>query len=321
MTLPQNNSAHWRPLLIPLIVSGLVCVGLYGWFPYNFGYDLKAVPVFRALWQMWWDADAGDWGHCKLVPLISLGLVWWQSRQLAAVPFRSDLAPGVLALLLAGLFYWVGYKIDVMVCGFLSFQFTLAALIVWFCGLPFMRAVFFPWIFLIFAWPMPFISTSGLRMLMTKLSVHLLNLIGMDSIQHGTAILSAPHFEYSIRPGQLFQLEVAAACSGLRSLFALMMLAALAGYLTLRQPWQRWLLFACAVPLAVAGNIIRIVLLAFGAQMFGASFAIGTEQQPSFYHLFAGFMVFAVALGGMFLIGWLLNGGWQKLLPRRREEI
>jgi exosortase len=262
---------------------------------------------------MWFDSRMDDWGHCSFVPLITLFLIYRDRKKLAATPIENNTLASLIAIAMAGLVYWIGYKIDITPFGFFSIQITLAALIIWFFGLKFMRAIFFPWAFLVFAWPMPFISTNTLRMVMTKISTHLLNFIGMDSIQNGTAIISAPHFDYGIQAGKLFSLEVAAACSGLRSLFALMMMSALAGYLMLDKPWQRWFLFFCSVPLAVIGNIFRIVILAFGAQMFGSNFAIGTEQNPSNYHMFAGFMVFAIALGGMFLIGWLLNGGWRTM--------
>jgi len=302
-----------RTLVISLAISALILIGLYGWFPYNFGYGLKPTPVFSNLWNLWFAKNMDDWGHCPFVPLIVLFLIWWDHKKLTATPIENNNALGITCIVGAGLFFWLGYKIDITALGFISIQVTLAALIIWFFGLKFMRAVFFPWIFLIFAWPMPFISTNFLRLLMTKISTHLLNFIGMDSIQNGTAILSAPHFEVGIQAGQLFSLEVAAACSGLRSLFALMMMSALAGYLMLDKPWQRWVLFFSSVPLAVIGNVFRIVLLACGAQMFGSPFAIGTEQQPSSYHMLAGFAVYLVALGGMFLIGWLLNGGWRRV--------
>ena len=307
----QTNKQNLSPLILPLAVIIVVLVALYGLYPYNLGYGLKPVSVFNGLWAQWTYEKNDDWAHCLLVPLISLGLIYMERKKLLALPLENSPMIGGICIAGAGLFYWLGYKIDISVLGYFSFQATLAALIVWFFGVKFMRALFFSWIFLTFAWPMPFIDTSALRLIMTKVSTLLLNFIGMPAMQNGTAIISAPHFEFGIPAGQMFSLEVAAACSGMRSLFALMMMSALAGYLMLDKPWQRWFLFFCSVPLAIVGNICRIIMLAFGAQMFGAGFAIGTEENPSTYHMFAGFMVFVVALGGMFVIGWLLNGGWR----------
>jgi exosortase len=303
-----------RAALIALAVGAAILTGLYGLFPYNFGYGLVPVPVFDNLWQMWFSDKLADWGHCFLVPLIVVFLIWWERRKLAATPIEHNTAAGLAAIIGAGLFYWLGYKIDFAVFGFLSVQVTIAALIIWFFGWRFMLAVFIPWAFLIFAWPMPFIQTSGLRMFMTTMSVQLLNLLDLGAIQQGTAIISAPDYTLGLRAGERFLLDVAAACSGIRSLFSLMMMSALAGYLMLGKNWQRLVIFLCSIPLAIIGNIFRIIMLALGCQLWGQSFAIGTEEHPSVYHSAAGFMVFLVALGGLFTISWLINGGWQTVL-------
>ena len=49
-------------------------------------------------------------------------------------------------------------------------------------------------------------------------------------------------------------LEVAEACSGIRSLMSLLTLAIIYGYLTERRLWVRWLLAIASVPIAVAAN-------------------------------------------------------------------
>ena len=83
----------------------------------------------------------------------------------------------------------------------------------------------------------------------------------------------------------------------------------LLGYLALKRPRSRLLLFVCAVPLAVAGNVVRLLLLVAGTKQFGADFAvcrhIGDHQEMSPYHAFAGFAVFGIALAGMFALCWL----------------
>jgi hypothetical protein len=74
------------------------------------------------------------------------------------------------------------------------------------------------------------------------------------------------------------------------------------------------------VPLAIFGNFVRVLMLTFGTLLFGADFAIGTEAEPSTYHMISGYFVFIVAIAGMLAIGWLLNDGWktavQVLKPR-----
>jgi exosortase len=189
----------------------------------------------------------------------------------------------------------------------------LGALILWFFGWDFFKWIAFPYLFLFFAWPMPFLDMVAfkLRVLMSAFSHGFLNLIGIEAIRVGTAIVSAPDFSYGIPQGAKFSLDVADPCSGIRSLFALTMVTALMAYFTQNKIWKQWVLFICAVPLAVAGNFVRILMLTFGTLLFGSEAAIGTLEHPSFYHMLSGYVVFIIALGGALVIGWLLNGGWK----------
>lgn len=230
------------------------------------------------------------------------------------VEFKSKNNLGALALLaFAMFFYWVGYKIDIVQISFLSLHFTLGALLYWFFGWHFMKWIIFPYVFLFFAWPMPFLDALAfkLRIVMSSFSYIFLNVIGIDAIRVGTAIVSAPNFADGIPQGAKFSLDVADPCSGIRSLFALTMVTALYSYFTQKTLWKQLLLFAFAVPLAVFGNFVRILMLTFGTILFGDDFAIGTLEHPSFYHMASGYVVFVVALGGMILVGWLLNDGWK----------
>ena len=77
---------------------------------------------------------------------------------------------------------------------------------------------------------------------------------------------------------------MAAACSGLRSLFALGMVSLLYGYLSLEKGWHRFLLAAAAVPFAVIGNFVRMILLYVGTITLGKEVAIGKDHfNPSGY--------------------------------------
>jgi exosortase/archaeosortase family protein len=127
----------------------------------------------------------------------------------------------------------------------------------------------------------------------------------------GTGIFSAPDPANGFAQGALFQLEVADPCSGIRSLFALVMLSALYGYLMMRKTWQKLWIFILAIPFAIMGNIARILILTAGTLLFGSDVAIGTLEKPTAYHLGAGYAVFVVAIGMMVFTGWLLERPWQ----------
>ncbi len=252
------------------------------------------------------------------VPIISLGIIWMRRKDILNARISPNFRLGGALIIFSAACYWLGYQIDIIPFSFLTIHITLGALIVWFMGVPFLRSILFPFIFLVFAWPMPFLESMlafPLRLIMSDMSHVFLNLIGIDNIKSGTAILSAPDFENGIAQGSRFSLDVANPCSGIRSLFALTMVSALYAYFSLKKPWKQWTLFFCSVPLAVLGNFGRILMLTFGTLLFGSDFAIGSEEDPSGFHMASGFFVFIVALGGMVGVAWLLD----KKLPDEVE--
>jgi exosortase len=179
-----------------------------------------------------------------------------------------------------------------------------------------MKAVAFPYIFLMFAYPFYFLDTIvafPLRGLMCQLSQLFLNGIGVETLRVGTALVSAPDYAKGLAQGQKFALDVATPCSGIRSLFALMMVSALYAHLSLEKTWQKWTLFLLSPALAVIGNFARMVMLTLGTILLGSAVAIGTEEHPTTFHMAAGFFVFVVALGGMVGVSRLLQAiGSQK---------
>jgi exosortase len=84
-------------------------------------------------------------------------------------------------------------------------------------------------------------------------------------------------------------LEVAEACSGIRSLQALMALGTVYGYFTQSAAWKRWALLVLSVPIAIVANALRVSGTGFLAHFWGIELAQG------FYHTFAGWLVFLVA--------------------------
>ena len=72
---------------------------------------------------------------------------------------------------------------------------------------------------------------------------HILNLLGIETTRIGTGIYS-----------RVFHFDVAAPCSGIRSLMALTTVTAAYAYVTQHVQWKRWVLFLSAMPLAVLGN-------------------------------------------------------------------
>jgi len=301
---------HDRTLWLELFVAVAVVIGLYGLIPYNFGFESKARSVFEMLQRFWTDPSTADWHHGMIVPLISIGLILHRAKELEKVVIQPS-GWGVLGVVGALALFWVGYKIDITIVGFLSLQMMIGGLILWLFGWEMMKAVAFPYAFLMFAYPFYFLDTIvafPLRGLMCQMSQFFLNLVGVDTLRVGTALVSAPDYAKGLAQGQRFALDVATPCSGIRSLFALMMVSALYAHLSLEKTWQKWTLFLLSPALAVLGNFARMVMLTLGTILLGSAVAIGTEEHPTTFHMAAGFFVFVVALGGMVGVSRILQG-------------
>ena len=304
-----STTLVWRA---GLALAVLTLVGLFWGLPYqqwDFGYRTSVLNGW-----MKWVIEKADWNFCLVVPVITGALIWLRRAELRAQPWKGDWLG--LPVLAAGLFvYWVGYKADTGYPGFLAVQLLFAGLVLLIAGRGWMRTLFFAWLFLFFTWPMQPLEdsvASPLRPRTAAITARILSLFGMPSVSEGSALQSAADAERGLALGDRFSLDIDAKCSGINSLFALMMISALLGYLALKSPKSRLVLFVSAIPLAVLGNIARLVMLAYGSVWFGADFAvgkrIGEHQEMSLYHTCAGFAVFGVALAGMFALCWLLEG-------------
>ena len=319
--ITAKNSSAWRsvaalPNLLAITVAAGAFFALFAWFPYASGYGAHRVSMFHFMSVVW---QSPEWEHCWLVPLAVIAILFYRRKSLAELPVEGHWA-GLPALGAALFLYWIGYLADNIYIGYAAMLAILGAAVLWMLGWRLLKALSFPIAFLVFMFPLPFMDNFlafPLRIFMSSVSVSFLNLIGLACTQSGTAIVSAPDFAAGLAQGQRFAVDVADPCSGIRSLFALMMVSALYGYIAMDRPWKKWAVFLSSIPLAVAGNFARIIMLTLGTITLGSDTAIGSIEHPTFFHQASGFLVFAVALGGMLGIGWLLQRiGAERRLPR-----
>ena len=315
MTSPDTTRKNPAEILVAGTCALVALWLLYAWNPYAYGYGSHMVTVLHFANVLW---QGEDWQHCYLVPFAVAGMIWFERKNLPDADFtRSWTGLGVVVF---GFFvYWVGFRADNIFLAYASFQILTGGLILWLLGWEWAKALFIPWAFLVFLYPLTFLDNLiafPLRMIMSDASVHVLNLFGVACIKSGTAILSAPEPLASLRAGARFSVDVADPCSGIRSLFALMMVSALYGYFTQKGTWRKAVLFLSSIPLAIAGNLARIVMLTFGTIAMGPELAIGTLEKPTMFHMLAGYAVFAVALAGMIGVSWLINADFGSLKMR-----
>jgi len=234
----------------------------------------------RRLVAQWWQDP--DYTHGFLVLPLALYFVWERRAVLAGLhPSPSPWGAVLLGLGLAQLVLGVvGAEIFLQRTSFIV---VLAGLVLLVLGTEFLKQLLFPLGFLIFMVPLPAIVMNGfafpLQMLAARTATFCLDTGGIPVLREGNVIVLVNT-----------RLEVAEACSGIRSLQALMCLAAVYGQLSRPSTWQKWALLAASVPIAIAANVFRVTGTGVLAHV------VGQEAAEGFYHSFAGWAVFVVAL-------------------------
>jgi exosortase len=105
-------------------------------------------------------------------------------------------------------------------------------------------------------------------------------------------------------------MDVADPCSGLRSLLAMTALTAVYAFFTQKTLLKKWILFMASIPLAVIGNIARIVTIAIVSEAIGGKVAIGL------YHDFSGYILFTASITMMVLIGMFINLDYREVFKK-----
>jgi exosortase len=271
------------------------------WFdrwPILLGFAALAVPTFGELGSQVWSRESGAHG-----PIILATGGWLLWREAANI--RSMARPGsawltALGVLISLLLYVFGRAFD-----FITFEaggLYLLGLSVLYSsvGLPPMLKNWFPLFYLSFAVPPPNTLidqiTAPLKQFVSYVSTSTLSALGMPIEREGV----------TIKIGQ-YQLLVEDACSGMNSLIGLFAISLLYIYL-LRGSSLRYsaILTLFVIPIAIAGNILRIITLILLTYFFGDEVAQG------FAHFAAGIFLFAVDLLLVFLFDNLLS----RILPR-----
>jgi len=248
----------------------------------------QIVPYLIHQW-----ADDDDYTHGFLIVPLALYFVWEKrARLLQVLPVASPLG----ALFLAGglLTLVVGnVGADLFLQRF-SLILVLAGLVWLILGREFFFELLFPIAFLIFMVPLPAIVMNAiafpLQLFAAQTATFCMQVAGVPVLREGNVIQLANT-----------TLEVVEACSGIRSLQALLALGAVYGYFTQKAVWKRWALLFLSIPIAIAANAFRVAGTGFLAHFIGA------EAAQGFYHSFAGWIVFAVAFVLLLGTGTLLS--------------
>jgi exosortase len=243
-----------------------------------------------------WAATDSDFSHGFFVPLFSAFVLWQERRRLSEIILKPSWS-GLVLIALALCVLIVGRLGAELFLARVSMLVLIAGLVVLFAGWNFFRAVFFPWAFLLLMIPIPTLVfnkiTFPLQLLASRVAADVLPWLGVPVLREGN-VINLPSVP----------LNVAEACSGIRSLMSLVCLAIIYGYLMERRIVVRWALALISVPIAVAANSARIVGTGLMVQRWGSERALG------FYHIFEGWLVFVACLVLLYLAHLLIQLIW-----------
>jgi len=208
-------------------------------------------------------SGSGDDAYGDIIPFLVIGLFWWKRKELLALPLKIW-PPGLLLVGLGLVLHIIGYVIQEPRLSIVALFTGIYGLMGLAWGSPWLRHSFFPCFLFIFFVPLSSISepiTFPLRLLVSTLVewfAH--NILGIGVMRMGTQLFD---------PLGTYQYDVAAACSGIRSLMAIVLFATVCGFVMLRSPWRRLFMMALAIPFAILGNLLRMLLIIIAAVMGG----------------------------------------------------
>ncbi len=251
-----------------------------------------ALPPLLSLARRAWTSDQGAQG-----PLIMCTGLWALARETRRHPAGSPargMIPVVLGFgmavplyILAGVVGAVSIQVAATHLGLVTLLYALA-------GPRKTLQLWFPLLYLAFLIPppAPIVTwlTASLRLWVSGLSVDLLAMTGLEVAHSGNTLVIDG-----------YELLVEAACSGLNSIVSLLAVGLFYGYVRECTRTEAVLLGLLIVPIAILANLVRVMLLLVMVHLWGA------DVLATYLHEGAGFLMFFVALAGLYIVDRLLS--------------
>ena len=262
---------------------------------------LMYAGVVSSLVRQW--ASDDNYSHGFFVVPLALYFAWERRAALAAAPARPGW-PGAL-LILGSLAVWAA---GVLGSELFLTRVSLIGVIagtIWFVwGGRHLRILIFPILFLLLMIPLPSIVFNQLafplQLVASQVGETVITAAGVPVLREGN-VLHLP----------ARTLEVAEACSGIRSLVSLLMLAIVLGYFTEPRAGARVALALAAIPIAIIANAARVAGTGLAAEW------VSPQAAEGFFHTFSGWLMFVVAFSGLLLV----QQGLTRVRERRRPAL
>lgn len=276
--LAPSQAARVRLPWAPYLLLGLVVTAIYYQVVGKLVYDWYTNP---------------DFSHGFLVAPFALFLLWDKRKVLRTTPLQQTWSG--LWLVVAAIFVlFMGVYGAELFLSRLSLVMLLGGITWTLFGRAMLREVRFAILVLLLAIPIPAVLfnqiTFPLQLFASRVASSVLPLFGVPVLRDGN-IIQLPSM----------QLEVAEACSGIRSLMSLFAVAIFYGYFLERVTWRRVVLALASIPIAVIANAARIVGTGLCVQYWNPDKAVG------FFHEFSGWLMFLVSLTCLYMVHSLMR--------------
>lgn len=240
-----------------------------------------------------------DWSHALLIPAISVYFIYLQQEKLTEIRYRT-FWPGllfVLAGMVAYVFFTIGPTFNHTLQGWFAVL-TLFGVVLTMCGPASMKLFLLPIAYLSLGVRigerLMFYATAKLKVFAAEGAWFVLNLTGVETERTGSVLTIIK------RDGTEIPLDVAEACSGMRMIVAFLALGVAIAFISCRFWWQRIILVALAVPVAMVVNVFRVATLAW-LSLYDVEMAGGD------FHMLVGLVWLLPALALYLGIVWILN--------------
>jgi len=238
-----------------------------------------------------WGTD-DNYSHGYLIPPIAAYFAWERRQKFLDAPARTSLF-GLVVVLGSILLLTLGVLGIELFLTRASLIGAITGAVLFMFGWARLRVMLFPLAFLVLMVPLPAIIFNQiafpLQLIASQFGEAVIRTADIPVLREGNVLILAN-----------ISLEVAEACSGIRSLISLLTLGIVFGYIGDGRNWVRALIALSAIPVAVIANGARVAGTGIAAHYYGAVAAEG------FLHEFSGWLVFIAAFAMMLLFHRLL---------------
>ena len=263
----------------------------------TFGY-INTPSLFQWMFNVYNNRSVpSDDAYGNLIPFLVVGLFWWKRKELLRLPLKIW-SPAVMLVALGLALHILGYVIQQPRLSIVALFTGIYGLMGLAWGHVWLRNSFFPFFLFIFSVPVGVVLepiTFPLRILVSELVEWVAhNSFGIGVLRMGTQLFD---------PLGTYQYDVAAACSGIRSLVAIFLFATVCGFVMFRSPWKRLFMMALSVPFAVLGNLLRMLLIVIAAEIGGQQWGNRVHESTVI-----GLLPYVPVFLGLLFVGWWLGG-------------